>query len=450
MENHQTSLGFILLIHCFNFFQSLIILTIMKLKTALLSLGALCLTSVHATAAQSFLNAGDIVFLAANSDAPDTLAFTPLVNIAAGTVIHFSDNSRDSTATDYAAWRKNVGAFSEGPNYTWVASSAITAGTKISIPDTVHGGIAFANGGDNLFAFQGDIYNPRFISAVGWTSIAPFISTGTATANNSYLPSSLTLGTNAVSIAVNQDNAGYNGITSGTTADLRTAVNTAGNWTTSDTVVQSGPASLTISDATTAADATKQLMGYSFGPNTASYSNAATVVAGNSTLSGFDFTGTGTLDINGSNALTGQAFQVAGGWDINGIDLASQYLEFTMTIDSGFEFQLDDFGFGYQSGENITIAAFYSTDGFATSNQLGSNTSVTNTNTSAAILTDLGISGLDGIVDFRFYGFNAATGNAALEIDEVWMQGSFTTVPEPSAAILSSLGVLALLRRRKR
>ncbi len=423
----------------------------MKLKIALLSLGSLYLTSVSATAAQSYLDAGDIVFLAANSDAPDTFAFAPLVNIAAGTVIHFSDNSRTSTATDYAAWRLNNGAFSETPYYTWVASTAVTAGTRISIPDTVHGGIGLATAGDNLFAFQGDIYNPRFVSAIGWTSASPFITTGTASANNSYLPSSLTLGTNAVSITANQDNTGYNGITtSGTTAALRTAVNTAGNWTSSETVVQSGPALLTISDAATATDATKQLMGYSFGPNATNYTNAATVVAGNTTLSGFDFTGTGTLDTNGSNALTGQAYAVAGGWDIDGFDVGDQYLEFTMTIDSGFAFQLEDFGFGYQSSENITIGAYYSTDGFATYNQLGTDTAITNTNVGAAFLTNLGISGLDGTIDFRFYGYDAATGNGNLEIDEVWMQGSLTAIPEPSAALLSSLGVLALLRRRKR
>jgi hypothetical protein len=422
----------------------------MKLKIALLSLGSLYLTSVSATAAQSYLNAGDIVFLAANSDAPDTIVFAPLVNIAAGTVIHFSDNSRTSTATDYAAWRLNNGAFSESPNYTWVASTAVTAGTKISIADTVHGGIGLAAGGDNLFAFQGDVYNPRFVSAIGWTSANPFITTGTANANNSYLPSSLTLGTNAVSITANQDNTGYNGTTSGTTAALRTAVNTASNWTNSETVVQSGPASLTISDAATATDATKQLMGYSFGPNSANYSNAATVVAGNTTLSGFDFTGTGTLDTNGSNALTGQAYAVAGGWDTDGFDVGDQYLEFTMTIDSGFAFQLEDFGFGYQSTENITIGAYYSTDGFATYNQLGTDTAITNTSVGAAFLTNLGISGLDGTIDFRFYGYDAASGNGNLEIDEVWMQGSLTAIPEPSAVLLSSLGVLALLRRRKR
>jgi hypothetical protein len=46
------------------------------------------------------------------------------------------------------------------------------------------------------------------------------------------------------------------------------------------------------------------------------------------------------------------------------------------------------------------------------------------------------------------YGFNAATGAGALEIDEVWSQGSLAPIPEPASALLGSLGVLALLRRR--
>lgn len=414
----------------------------------ILSLGVATLG--HAAAQQSVLNPGDIVFLAANSDAPDTFAFSPLSDIKAGTVIHFTDNSRTGTGVGYADWRRNTnGSFSESPNYTWVAASNVSAGTKISIPDTVHGSIGLATGGDNLFAFQGDIYNPKFLAAVGWTSGDPFISTGTASANNSYLPSSLTLGTNAVEVTANQDNTGYNGATSGTVAALRTAVNTASNWTSSETVIQGGPSSLSVTGAVAAADATKQLMGYSFGAASASYTEAATVTAMHTTLSTFGFSGTGTKDADGSNVLTGQGFQVAGGWDTSAIDSSSQYFSFTLNIDSGYELTLEDFGFAYQSSENISIAAFFSTDGFVTSQQLGTNIAVTDTNVGVASLTGLGISGLDGPVNFRIYGFNAATGAGALEIDEVWSQGSLAPIPEPASALLGSLGVLALLRRRR-
>ena len=42
-------------------------------------LATLVASSDLLTAGQSNLNAGDVVFLAANSDAPDTFAFAPLV-----------------------------------------------------------------------------------------------------------------------------------------------------------------------------------------------------------------------------------------------------------------------------------------------------------------------------------------------------------------------------------
>jgi MYXO-CTERM domain-containing protein len=52
-------------------------------------------------------------------------------------------------------------------------------------------------------------------------------------------------------------------------------------------------------------------------------------------------------------------------------------------------------------------------------------------------------------VEFRIYGFNAATGSGTLEVDEVWLQGGASPVPEPAAALLGGMGVLTLLRRRR-
>lgn len=401
------------------------------------------------TAGQSLLNAGDIVFLAANSDDPDTFAFAPLVNIEAGTVIHFTDNSRTGTGTGFADWRKeSSGALGESPNFTWVAPSAITAGTKVSVSSSAHG-MGLANAGETLFAFQGDIYNPRFISAVGWTSTDSFITSGAVDANKSYLPSSLNLGTNAVEIAINTDNTAYNGGTSGTSSALRTAVNNASNWITNETTVQAGPASLTVSDAANAPAAAKQLGGYGFGPATASYTESPVVAMANTTLSNFGFNGAGTKDVDGANTLVGQGFAVAGGWSTAAFNVASQYFGFTLAVAPGYDLDLIDFGFAYQSSGNITLGAFYSTDGFATYEQLGLNIGITDTNVGASSLTNLDISGLEGTVEFRIYGFNAATGSGTLEVDEVWLQGGASPVPEPAAALLGGMGVLTLLRRRR-
>ena len=77
----------------------------MKSKRLLTLLLATLVPSGRLSAGQSNLNAGDLVFLAANSDTPDTFAFAPLVNLEAGTVIHFTDNSRTGTGTGFADWR---------------------------------------------------------------------------------------------------------------------------------------------------------------------------------------------------------------------------------------------------------------------------------------------------------------------------------------------------------
>ncbi len=124
-------------------------------------------------------------------------------------------------------------------------------------------------------------------------------------------------------------------------------------------------------------------------------------------------------------------------------------MSFTLTIDPGYTFELADLGYAYQSSENISLAGYFSTDGFATASPLGAGIALTDTNVGATSLTNLGIGGLTGPVEFRFYGYNAATGAGALEIDEVWIQGSTIPVPESGTALLGGIGLLCLLRRRR-
>jgi hypothetical protein len=403
-------------------------------------------------AQQASLSPGDIVFVSANADTPDEFSFIPLVNLSAGTVIHFTDNGRTDTGTGFSSWRLNVGAFNEGPVYTYVAASAVAAGTKISLPDTSHG-MAFATAGDTVLAFQGSVYQPSFIAGIGWSSTDPFIVTGSATANNSYLPSTLTLATNAVELG-NLDNFGYTGATTtGTAGALRAAATTTANWTGNDTTVQSGPAGFTVSGAVDAPAATKQTLGYSFGNTTATYTANALVDPLNVSLSAFSRTGTGVVDTDGGNVLVGQAFGVTGGMETGALNFSSsQALTFTVTVESGYKLALEDFGFSYQSSTNTTLALYYSTDGFATQNQLGSDIAVTNTNVGSISLTALTPANLTGDIAFRFYAFNSTLASGLIEIDEVWAGVSITPIPEPSAyAALAGAGMIgfALYRRRR-
>ena len=79
---------------------------------------------------------------------------------------------------------------------------------------------------------------PHFIAALGNT---PFITTGLATSNNSYLPSSLTMGVNAMIIAPTHiDNGVFkcdSAVTSGTEAAVRASVYSAANWRLNDNLM---------------------------------------------------------------------------------------------------------------------------------------------------------------------------------------------------------------------
>jgi len=422
----------------------------MKKSLTLLGLAAVMLAGSPLYSQQSNLNPGDIVFVAANADAPDTFAFVPLVDITAGTVIHFSDNSRAATGTAFSDWRRNAtGEFSEAPVYSYVAPTNISAGTKISVADTTHF-MGFATAGDTLLAFQGSLYNPEFIAGIGWSSTDAFITSGSATSNNSYLPSTLSLGSSAVELG-NLDNFGYTGTTSGSAATLATNVNTTGNWTGNDTTTQSGPASLTVSSPAAALEADKVVLGYNFGPNAANYNDGPTVDPAEVTLSTFALIqSTGVLDSDGKNTLAGQGFGVDGGLETGALNIAtSQAFEFTLTVDPGLSFNLDDFGFAYQLSTTGTVSAYYSTNGFASSFQLGTNISVTTTDVGTLILNNLNLTGLTGDVDFRFYVSSAGVGTGVFEVDEVWIQGA--VVPEPTAAmLLGSAGMMLWVLRRKR
>jgi hypothetical protein len=422
------------------------------------SIAALTLAATEVQADQSLLNAGDIVFLQGSSDtaALDALAFSPLVDIKAGTVIHIADNGRTATGTGFADWRfSSDGSFGEGV-YTYVAPTNIAAGTVIAINDTTHF-LGLATSGDNLLAFQGTIYNPTFIAGLGWGSSDSFITTGTASSNNSYLPSSLTLGTNAVEILPSTfDNVGYTGTTSGTAAALRTAVNTASNWTPNDAAAVAPPSSLTISGAAAAPDASVVIAGYSFGPDSTNYNTNSTVEP-----TGLDL-GTvaavslsGTLDANGGNGLVMQDFQIDGGWSsaLTSSHLV-QGLQFTVDILSGQQFDLTSLNFGaaYSVSGTFTgssgAAAYLSTDGINFT-QLGSDLTLTNENWSAFTFNDVSATQFTGTLTFRLTGFGVANPAAALEFDEIWLGGAVSAVPEPSTWGSLILGIAGLAGWRR-
>lgn len=181
-----------------------------------------------ATTSQS-LTLGDLAIVGFRGSTPDGLSMVALVDIAGGTQVKITDNSWTGTA------------FIVGETvWTWTAPlTGVSKGTVIRLEGgifsigTVSGGTitGIGNTGDNLFLYTGADATPNFIYGI---ANQPFITTGTATASNSYLPSALTLGTTAVASATNFFNGRYS-VTSicSDKAGVLASVSNISNWLTS-------------------------------------------------------------------------------------------------------------------------------------------------------------------------------------------------------------------------
>lgn len=154
------------------------------------------------------LNVGDITIIGFRSDANDGLAFVPWVNLPNGTEIKFTDNAYTGTS------------FNTNENtLTWTnTSGTIAAGTVIKIggPSNSNGSGAnvgatsgvldgLANGGDNIFVYQGS--SPAENLIFGITFTYPWlISPEPVTSNSSYLPAVLNVTGGNIAITSTLDN----------------------------------------------------------------------------------------------------------------------------------------------------------------------------------------------------------------------------------------------------
>jgi hypothetical protein len=181
-------------------------------------------------------------------------------------------------------------------------------------------------------------------------------------------------------------------------------------------------------------------------------------------LASFNFTGGSLVNsaapvagITVTNVSTGSAFNSF--TSANGFDSAAQIsgasaffsgpttqatagnaLVFTVTAAPGYEFTLDGFSFiarsALQAPGDIGFKIGASSYDFSGSYSNDSTTTLISNQT-------LGLTGLTSAT-ISIQGWNS-TGTTALVVDNLVLTG----VPEPSAALLGGLGVLALLRRRR-
>lgn len=172
------------------------------------------------------LSAGSIAFTGINSDDPDALAFVALEDIAAGTVISFTDNN----------WNGTAFATNEG-TITFTAASGIAAGTVVEMealqsttPTTSLGSVTrsgafnIGNSTDAVYAFTGTAAAPTFLAAINEQAF------GTT---NVLSGTGLTEGVNALALG-SVHIGGYVGARSGLASfsAYAGAINTASNWAT--------------------------------------------------------------------------------------------------------------------------------------------------------------------------------------------------------------------------
>ncbi|MBP7829189.1 MAG: hypothetical protein KA248_04655 [Kiritimatiellae bacterium] len=194
------------------------------------------------------LIAGDIAVIAYRSDNPDAFAWVALTDIAAGTVVNFTDSS---VSNNLFRWTEHLDG---GGPLTWSHGDNVAAGTVISFHTNTStwslgtlGGslLGLSNDGDQIFAYTGVItdlgggdahrgdpsgavllYGLDFANG-GW------LTSGASSAGESYVPAGIS-GVSAVYIG-NFDNGYYNGIVAGTPDALRAAIADSANWVLSNT-----------------------------------------------------------------------------------------------------------------------------------------------------------------------------------------------------------------------
>ncbi len=210
----------------------------MKKITCLLFLIAICFT----TNAQTSLTVGDIAFVGSNTsgatNADDNFSFVLLKNIEANTEIIFTDRG----------WN-DIGGFSNflgDGEFTWVSTTNRSAGEIISLDLSAlnPAAAAYSYIGDQLFAIQGTIVNPIFISGINFNH-EDGVSTDEnwddeATDNTtSALPNELLNGTNAIRLidadGFESDNWQFSctkagGLNYKSYAEAALAINNRDNW----------------------------------------------------------------------------------------------------------------------------------------------------------------------------------------------------------------------------
>ena len=229
----------------------------MKFLYKLLSIVSLLFfTSINA---QTTLSIGDISIIGFNANSPDNFTFVTWVNLSNSTQIKFTDNgflasSSSTTASNgrggenFVTWTNNTGSTIVAGTVIKIENSSTPAASIGSISQILSG---ISGSGDQIFAYQGtgagtssstsdwgSNANPTTFTGTilyGLNFASAWLSSGTTSAQLSYLPSDLNVSNGNIAISTSSvTSAQFTGSRTSlsTFAAYRTNVNNSSNWTT--------------------------------------------------------------------------------------------------------------------------------------------------------------------------------------------------------------------------
>jgi hypothetical protein len=199
-------------------------------------------------AQDSLLMAGDIAIIAFQADNNDQFVFVNLATIYPGTKIQFSEKGWDGSLATPAfsssseaihAWNSPShpllpGTFIRVDFNSSGSSPEVNLGTVQST-----GNAGFAASGDQLIAFQGSPSNPKFLYALSSNS---WLSSGSPSSNQSWLPTGLFNGRSALDFSKEMDDQYFSiPITIGSKDSVLAIIGRPQNWFRTNTRVAQIP-----------------------------------------------------------------------------------------------------------------------------------------------------------------------------------------------------------------
>lgn len=324
---------------------------------------------------QAFLSVGDISVIAINSNTPDNFAFVNWVPIPNNMVIKFTDGGFNAAASATAAanargtegfviWKNNTGNTIPAGTVIQIQSATTTLGQAIDASASGTGLDGLSGSGDQIFAYQGNATagnNPDYSGATATatltgnvlfglhlqgTASASWLTTGSASSNDSYLPTELDVANGNIVLAGNAVGSQYTGTRSalGSILAYRDLVNNPANWT---SVTGSGTVSINTTAFTLNPNVATQVavtaINGGINPSTNTpfsvsievrdASNNPAAVGQNTTFQVSLLTGTGAL----AGTLTGLMTTGSGNIDISGVlyNVAEGGVSVTVSVLSG-------------------------------------------------------------------------------------------------------------------